>query len=109
MPILITPANHRFFTHFGENHCRMSATHSVLEAPAKRRPLILWAISKALFDLPNAHRARLEKLWVDELVYASSWRKHVSERVEDLKLTMTWVCQQRHIGLWNTSSPFLRF
>jgi hypothetical protein len=91
MLILLTPANHRFFTHFGENHCRLSAIHSVLEAPARKRPLILWAISKALFDLPNAHRERLENLWVDELVYASSWRKYVSERLEDLTMKMIWL------------------
>jgi len=68
----------------------MSAVHAVLEAPERKRPLILRAISKALFDLPNAHRERLENLWVDELVYASSWRKHVSERLDDLMMKMTW-------------------
>ncbi|KAH9952360.1 hypothetical protein BC827DRAFT_1256263 [Russula dissimulans] len=87
----VVVANHRFFTHFGENHCRMSAVQPVLELPGGKRPLILRALSKALFDLPNAHRVRLEKLWVDELVYASSWRKHVSERVEDLRLKMIWI------------------
>jgi hypothetical protein len=85
------PANHRFFTHFGEDHCRMSATHSVVDTPAGKRNLILTTISKALFDLPTEHRERLENLWVDELVYGSAWRKHVSERVEDLLQKMTWV------------------
>jgi hypothetical protein len=71
----------------------MSATHSVVEAPARRGSLILTAISKALFDLPTEHRERLEKLWVDELVYSSAWRKHVSERVEELMQKMTWVSE----------------
>jgi hypothetical protein len=71
----------------------MSATHSVVEAPAEKRSLILTAISKALFDLPIEQRERLEKLWVDELVYSSAWRKHVSERVEDLLQKMTWVSE----------------
>ncbi|KAH9967488.1 hypothetical protein BC827DRAFT_1174520 [Russula dissimulans] len=44
-----------------------------------------------MFDLPNAYRVRLEKLWVDELVYASSGRKDVSEKVKDLRLKMIWV------------------
>ncbi|KAH9979757.1 hypothetical protein BJV74DRAFT_120386 [Russula compacta] len=52
-------ANHRFFTHFGEDHCRLSAVHPVLEAPARKRSLILTVISKALFDLPNEHRGIL--------------------------------------------------
>jgi hypothetical protein len=92
--VLLVPANHRFFTHFGEDHCRMSSTHSILEAPERKRSPILAAISKVLFDIPNGHRERLENLWVDELVYASAWRKHVSERIEDLKLYMRWVSQR---------------
>jgi len=84
-------ANHRFFTHFGEKHCRMSSTHSVVEAPDRRRNLILTTLSKILFDLPTEQRERLEKLWVDDLVYSSAWRKHVSERVEDLQQKMTWI------------------
>lgn len=93
LTILFAPANHRFFTHFGEDHCRMSSTHSVVEAPARRRNLILTTLSKLLFNLPVEHRERLEKLWVDSLVYSSAWRKHVSERVEDLQQTMTWVSE----------------
>jgi hypothetical protein len=30
---------------------------------------------------------------VDNLVYSSAWRKHVSERVEDLQQIMTWVSE----------------
>jgi hypothetical protein len=91
--IIFGPANHRFFTHFGEDHCRLSATHSVLDAPAKKHSFILTAISKVLFDMPNEHRTRLETLWVDDLVYTSAWRKYVSERIQDLKLNMLWVSQ----------------
>jgi hypothetical protein len=86
-------ANHRFFTHFGEDHCRMSSVHSVLQAPDRKKSIILTAISKVLFGLPNQHRERLERLWVDDLVYASAWRKHVSERIGDLRLKMIWVSQ----------------
>jgi len=84
-------ANHRFFTHFGEDHCRLSSIHSVVEVPAVKRSLIFTVISKVLFDLPIEHRERLEKLWVDNLVYSSAWRKHVAERVSDLLQTMTWI------------------
>jgi hypothetical protein len=58
----------------------------------KRKPsLILALISKALFDLPNEHRTRLENLWIDEFAYSSTWRKYVSETVEDLKQRVIWV------------------
>src|ERR1700755_3407210 len=71
--ILFLPANHRFFTHFGENHCRMSSIHSILESPRRKQSIILTAISKILFDLPIEHREHLEKLWVDQLVYSAAW------------------------------------
>ena len=92
-------ANHRFFTHFGEDHCRMSSVHAVVEAPPAKRSLILTGISKVLFDLPIEHRERLKNLWVDELVYSSAWRKHVSERVDDLLQKMTWVSECYVISL----------
>ncbi len=67
--------------------------HSILELPRTRKQsTILTAISQLLFDLPIEHRERLEKLWVDQLVYSAAWCKH-AERVGDLLQKMTWVCE----------------
>jgi hypothetical protein len=49
------------------------------------------AISKALFDIPNGLRERLEGIWVDELTFTSSWRKFVSERIDNIKFYMVLV------------------
>jgi hypothetical protein len=87
----VVVANHRFFTHFGADHCRMSSMHSILESPPKNRNFMLTAISKLLFDLPIEHKEHLENLWVDELVYSAAWRKHVSGRARDLLQKMTWI------------------
>ena len=89
--ILSAPANHRLFTHFGEDHCRMSYEQSILETPERKRNLALTIMSKALFDIPNGHRERLESIWVDELTYTSTWRTIVSERIEDIKLNIILV------------------
>ena len=91
LTIPFAPANLRFLTHFGEEYGLMFSIHSVVEVPARRRNLILTTLSKLLFDQPVELRERLEKLWVDNLVYNSAWRKHVSEGVEDLQQIMTWV------------------
>ncbi|KAH9998653.1 hypothetical protein BJV77DRAFT_704337 [Russula vinacea] len=45
-------AHHRFFTHFGEDRCRMSFIHSVIEAPAGKQGFILMAISKVFSTYP---------------------------------------------------------
>lgn len=71
----------------------MSYEQSILETPERKRNLALTIISKALFDIPNGHRERLESIWVDELTYTSSWRKFVSERIEDIKFNMILVSQ----------------
>lgn len=109
LAILFLPANHRYFTHFGEDHCRMSSVHSILDSAPRKRSIILSAISKLLFDLPIEHREHLEKLWVDQLVYSAAWRKHVSERVGDLLQKMTWVSQTLYLcGVYKLIS-FYRF
>ena len=47
LAIVFLPANHRFFTHFGEDHCCMSSMHSILESPPRKRSTILTAIIQA--------------------------------------------------------------
>jgi len=79
-----------------QDHCRMSYEQSILEAPERQCSLLLSAISKALFEIPNGHRAWLECIWVDQLTYTSSWRKYVSGRIEDIKLIMILVSQTLH-------------
>lgn len=86
-----TVVNHRFFIHFGEDHCRLSYEQAILEVSDRKESLFLAIISKTLlFGLPNWHRARFERLWVDQLAYTCPWRKHVSETTEDLKQNVLW-------------------
>ena len=69
----------------------------MFEKPESERGLLLTMISKALFGLPNVYRVKIETLWVDQhaLSYSFSpmlsWRKHISNTVEDLKQKMSWV------------------
>ncbi|KAH8996383.1 hypothetical protein EDB92DRAFT_1843632 [Lactarius akahatsu] len=87
-----TVANHRFFTHFGEEHCRLSSDQSILEVPDNKRCLVLAFISNALlFGLPNEHQARFESLWVDQLAYTAPWRKHVSGTIDELNQMTSWL------------------
>src|ERR1700677_2476703 len=89
--------NHRFIIYAGEDHCRMSSDQCVFRESDSERGLLLTVISKALFGLPDVHRAGIETLWVDQyaLSYSFSlvlsWRKHISDTIEDLKQKMSWV------------------
>lgn len=90
--ILLIAANHRFFIHFGEDHCRLSSDQSILEVPDSKRSLALTILSKTLLlGLPDEYQARFESLWVDQLAYTSPWRKHVSGTVEELNQLTSWV------------------
>ena len=88
----LTVANHRFFIHFGEDHCRLSSDQRILEVPDSKRSLSLAILSNTLlFGLPNEVESKFESLWVDQLVYTSPWRKHVAGTVEELSHMMSWV------------------
>jgi hypothetical protein len=90
--VILPAANHRFFIHFGEDHCRLSSDQSILEVPDNKRSLTLAIISNILlFGLPNEHQTKFESLWVDQLAYTSPWRKHVSGTMEELRHMMSWV------------------
>jgi hypothetical protein len=87
-----TVANHRFFIHFGEDHCRLSSDQAILEVNRKES-LVLTIISNTLLlGFPNWYQARFESLWIDQLAYTSPWRNHVSETAKDLKQIMSSVC-----------------
>ena len=74
--MIFPTANHRFFIHFGEDHCRLSSDQSILQVHDRKRSLTLAIVSNTLlFGLPNEHEAKFESLWVDQLAYTSPWRK----------------------------------
>jgi hypothetical protein len=92
MIFFLAAANHRFFIHFGEDHCRLSSDQTILET-IRRESVVLAIISNTLlFGFPNWYQARFEGLWIDQLAYTSHWRKHVSETSKDLKQMMSSVC-----------------
>lgn len=90
-------AKHRFILHAGEDHYLLRGSQCVFEKPESERSLLLTMISKALFGLPDVYKAEIEILWVDQHAFSYSfspmlsWRKHISDTVEDLKQKMSWV------------------
>jgi hypothetical protein len=88
----LTAASHRFYIHFGEDHCRLSSDQPILEVPDTKRSLSLAILSNTLlFGLPNEFESKFESLWVDQLAYASPLCKHVAGTVEELHHMMSWV------------------
>ncbi|KAF8258671.1 hypothetical protein EI94DRAFT_1111045 [Lactarius quietus] len=83
-----TVANHRFFVHFGEDHCRLSSDQAILEGGRKESRILKVISNTILFGFPKWYQARFEGLWVDQLAYTFRWRKHVAETDKELNQTM---------------------
>jgi hypothetical protein len=82
---------HRFA--FGEEHPQLSFSQSTLEIPDEKWRLVFAIISNTLLlGFPDGQRGRFKSLWLDQLVNTRRWREYISETVEDLEQTMSWVC-----------------
>ncbi|KAH9171924.1 hypothetical protein EDB89DRAFT_1030082 [Lactarius sanguifluus] len=87
-----TVANHRFFVRFGEDHCRPLSDQPILETSDGKSGLALAIISKILlFGIPGHYEARFKSFWVDQFADTSRWLEYISETVEDLKQTRSWI------------------
>lgn len=87
-----TLASHKFSTHYGQEHARLSRDQAILIAPV---PSFGWvsALSSAItFRTSDAYLARLEDIFVDNLVYAEQWRPFMRVCLRDWKGTSFGVC-----------------
>ncbi|KAH9009027.1 hypothetical protein EDB84DRAFT_41975 [Lactarius hengduanensis] len=99
-----TIANHRFFIRFGEDHCQLSSDQLILEAPESKSGLIMAVVSKVLlFGIPDHYEAQFTNLWEDQFADTSRWPEYVSETVEDLKQTRSWI-----LALLSASIPTMQ-
>ncbi|KAI9458591.1 hypothetical protein BJY52DRAFT_412882 [Lactarius psammicola] len=99
-------ANRRFFIHSSEEpkDYQLSSNQSTSEVPDRKWSFILAIISKMLlFGIPDHYEARFKSVWVDQFIDMSCWREHVSETVEDLKQTRSWV-----LALLSASIPMMQ-
>ena len=91
---ILAVAKRRFILHASKYHCRLRGNQCVIEKPESERGILLTMISKALFGLPDVHRAEIETLWValsHSFSPMLSWHKHISDTIGDLKQKMSWV------------------
>lgn len=83
-------ASHRFSTHYGEQHCRLSRDQTILfDTPAEKH----WSssvLSRLLFGLPAECVDKFESLWVDNVVYTEQWRSFMTFCQEERKLFISW-------------------
>jgi len=81
---------HRFSTHYGQEHARLSRDQSVLDAPEIHRSRMFCGASCLLFKIPNAYLRTLDALHVDNLVYVDQWRSAIVACREEWILYSSW-------------------
>jgi len=78
-------ARHRFLNFYGETFARLSRDQHMIELPPAQCPLVLRPVVKLLFNLPQSHVSELEKLWVDNLVYADPYKQFITNCLAEWK------------------------
>jgi hypothetical protein len=84
--------NHRFI--LGEEHpqLRLSFSQPTLDIAGGKWCLVFAIISNTLLlGFPDGQRGRFKSLWLDQLINTRRWREYISETVEDLEQTMSWI------------------
>jgi hypothetical protein len=92
-------ASHRFSTHYGQEHCRLSRDQTILPIRAVRQHWLPSTLSRLLFGLPANCVDKFESLWIDDMVYVEQWRDFMTSCQEDRKLVVSWALGARIINL----------
>ncbi|KAI5121696.1 hypothetical protein M0805_002089 [Coniferiporia weirii] len=84
-------ARHRFMNHYGEENARLSRDQRVLDDSARGSPLMFKLLSKTVFfGIPCTFITELDGLWVDNIVYAESWKQFMPRCLADWKESAVW-------------------
>jgi len=79
-------ASHKFLNHFGQSHCRLSRDQSILDSEPSRTHWLSSILSRILFGVPASFVDKLERLFLDTMVYTKDFREFFSNCQEDRRL-----------------------
>ncbi|KAF7360891.1 hypothetical protein MSAN_01118800 [Mycena sanguinolenta] len=74
--------SNRCLTFYGEEHARLSRNQSILWDPKPKHPWISTIMNYLTFNTSEVHRARLEDVFVDHMVYADRWAQLVGKSLK---------------------------
>lgn len=84
-------AYERFFNFYGFHGARLSVDQSVRKSEPKSRLWLFTILSFFLFNAPDTHLARLEKLWTDETIKGRLWTIFKSKLEDDWQSFVLYV------------------
>ncbi|CAL1699554.1 unnamed protein product [Somion occarium] len=69
--------NHRFMTHYAQEHARLSRDQSILDISPVYPSRLFSLSSHVLFKIPEMYNVSFENLWADSVVYQNEWREFI--------------------------------
>ena len=81
--------------YYGEPYARVNVNQSVFEdpSPPPARTWTFLTVSFLLFGVPAQCLKKIEKIWVDDILYAGCWNEFLSDRRKEWEKTITPVRQ----------------
>ncbi|KAG6854105.1 hypothetical protein C0991_010519 [Blastosporella zonata] len=76
-------SKHRFETHYGEQHARLSRDQAILVDTAKENRTVHILTSMLSFKTSDYYVSRLNNIYVDHLVYVHQWQPFMQKCIED--------------------------
>ena len=76
---------------------------TVYDKPERERSILISLLSPLLFLAPEVHLREMEKLWTDNVIIESVWKKFMSRLLDEWNDLILWVRFHIAVGLEHLS------
>ena len=90
-------AHWRFLHFHGQRHARLERDKTAYDEPKRVRSILISLLSPLLFLAPEVHLREMEKLWTDDVIIESVWKKFMSRLLGEWNGLILWV--RSHVSL----------
>ena len=95
----ICPAHWRFLHFHGQRHARVVRDMTAYDNPSRERSMFISLLSPLLFLAPEVHLREMEKLWTDDFISESVWKRFMSKLLGEWNDLILWVRSHVSLGL----------
>lgn len=78
---------HRFSTHYGEQHARLSRDQAILIDTSRESKWVATLTSSLSFKTSDSYVSDLNDIYIDNLVYANQWAPFMTRCLQNWKIT----------------------
>ena len=90
-------AHWKFLYVHGQQHARLIRHQTVYSGELHPRSLLITLLSPVLFLAPEVHLKEVEKLWTDEIIIETVWKRFMTKLLGEWEELILWVRIQTRI------------